>query len=473
MPIISNLPKKTLTQSIADSRYIQNTTKGQADGVAELDSTGKVPSVQLPSMDYIPTSEKGTASGVATLGSDGKLTVSQRPAYTASEVGAIPASQKGANNGVAELDSTGRVPSSQLPSYVDDVLEYDSSSSFPQTGEDGKIYVAEDTNRQYRWSGSGYIEISPSLALGETSATAYRGDRGAAAYAHSQASGNPHNTTAADIGAVPTSRTVNGKALNGDISLSAADVGARPASWTPTAEDVGAVPTSRTVNGQALSGNVTLNAGDVGAVPTSRTINGHALSTNITLDADDVGAATTADVEAAMPLYVTIGGTDGNYTTDTTAPQIIAAYEAGRAAFAVVSLDNTPIIAPLVMVIAGSMVQFSGAYGSSSTVDIQIMDDLGSPIVMVYTTDVAVIKSAITIPTSGWSNNQQTFTVNGVPSDPQNHKVDLATVGATNTQAMRDAGLYIVDEAANSLTLGVSTVPTASFQVYATITPLL
>ena len=71
--------------------------------------------------------------------------------------------------------------------------------------------------------------------------------------------------TAEDVGAVPTSRTVNGKALSADITLSAADVSARPATWTPSAADVGAVPTSRTVNGKALSSNISLTAGDVGA----------------------------------------------------------------------------------------------------------------------------------------------------------------------------------------------------------------
>lgn len=96
----------------------------------------------------------------------------------------VPQSEKGAANGVAELDQNGLVISSQLPSYVDDVLEYASASEFPATGESGKIYVATDTNLTYRWTGTGYAEISPSLALGETSSTAYRGDRGAAAYAH-------------------------------------------------------------------------------------------------------------------------------------------------------------------------------------------------------------------------------------------------------------------------------------------------
>lgn len=97
---------------------------------------------------------------------------------------ALQSSLKGEANGVAELDSNGKVPTSQLPSFVDDVLEYASLSEFPVTGETGKIYVATDTNKTYRWGGTTYIEISASLALGETSSTAYRGDRGAAAYTH-------------------------------------------------------------------------------------------------------------------------------------------------------------------------------------------------------------------------------------------------------------------------------------------------
>lgn len=80
----------------------------------------------------------------------------------------------------------GKVPTSQLPGFVDDVLEETSLSNFPTTGESGKIYVALDTNKTYRWSGTGYVEISASIALGETAATAYRGDHGKVAYDHSQ-----------------------------------------------------------------------------------------------------------------------------------------------------------------------------------------------------------------------------------------------------------------------------------------------
>ena len=59
--------------------FIPTTQKGQAGGVATLDSSGKVPASQLPEMDYIPSGEKGKKNGVATLGADGKLSDVQVP----------------------------------------------------------------------------------------------------------------------------------------------------------------------------------------------------------------------------------------------------------------------------------------------------------------------------------------------------------------------------------------------------------
>ena len=115
----------------------------------------------------------------------------------------------------------GKVPAAQLPSFVDDVLEYDAMSSFPATGEDGKIYIDKETNKTYRWSGTQYVEISQSLALGETESTAYPGDKGkiasetastaynvannaaSAIVSHTENKSNPHAVTAAQVGAVP------------------------------------------------------------------------------------------------------------------------------------------------------------------------------------------------------------------------------------------------------------------------------
>ena len=90
----------------------------------------------------------------------------------------VKRSEMGVANGVATLNESGQVPSSQLPSYVDDVLEYATFSSLPEAGETGKIYVTLDDNLTYRWSGTQYVEVSKSLALGETSSTAFPGNRG-------------------------------------------------------------------------------------------------------------------------------------------------------------------------------------------------------------------------------------------------------------------------------------------------------
>jgi hypothetical protein len=90
--------------------------------------------------------------------------------YTKGEVdtaltGKISTDARGAVNGVASLNGDGKVPASQLPSFVDDVLEFVNKAAFPEIGETGKIYVAKDTNRTYRWSGSAYIEIAANAVL--------------------------------------------------------------------------------------------------------------------------------------------------------------------------------------------------------------------------------------------------------------------------------------------------------------------
>lgn len=111
---------------------------------------------------------------------------------------------KGVANGIAPLDSNAKVPAEYLPSYVDDVLEYATKSAFPSNGETGKIYISLDDNLTYRWSGTTYVEISKSLALGETSSTAYSGDKGKATTdalaSHVADASNPHRVTKAQVG---------------------------------------------------------------------------------------------------------------------------------------------------------------------------------------------------------------------------------------------------------------------------------
>lgn len=74
----------------------------------------------------------------------------------------------------------GKVPAAELPGFVDDIEEYTTISDFPNPGEAGKLYVDLSTNLLYRWSGSVYVSIPASLALGETAGTAYEGNKGKA-----------------------------------------------------------------------------------------------------------------------------------------------------------------------------------------------------------------------------------------------------------------------------------------------------
>jgi hypothetical protein len=171
---------------------------------------------------------------------------STKPTYTASEVGAIPTTQKGAASGVATLDANGHVPTSQLPSFVDDVLEGSAQSvtqsaagTYTATGfilkgetkactpEDGKIYIDSvgdsATNIEFRWTGTQFASIGTNLVLGETSNTAYRGDRGKTAYDHSQSAHAPANAEANVINAITvggTAATITNKSAAIPIATS-------------------------------------------------------------------------------------------------------------------------------------------------------------------------------------------------------------------------------------------------------------
>ena len=127
----------------------------------------------------------------------------------------LTTADKGANGGVASLNGEGKVPAAQLPSYVDDVREYASKDKFPSTGEAGVIYIALDTNKTYRWGATTYVEISPSLALGETADTAYAGNKGKA----NADAIKELQTTKLDIGATPSVDSVRVKNKSGADTL--------------------------------------------------------------------------------------------------------------------------------------------------------------------------------------------------------------------------------------------------------------
>lgn len=115
--------------------------------------------------------------------------------------------KRGATNGIATLDNLGKVPAVQLPSYVDDLEEYAKRSLFPAIGEQDKIYVDTATNTTWRWSGTGYAQLDAGLAIGETSSTAFAGDKGKEAHDHIVLKNNPHGVTASQTGAYTDAET--------------------------------------------------------------------------------------------------------------------------------------------------------------------------------------------------------------------------------------------------------------------------
>lgn len=134
--------------------------KGEVNGYAALDDKGKVPEAQLPEKAIRVYDLKPYAKS-----EDIKKTYATKQEVSAGKLDytAENAANKGKANGYASLGGDGKVPADQLPSYVDDVSEFASKTNFPSTGEKGKIYVDLSTENIYRWSGSAYVEISPSL----------------------------------------------------------------------------------------------------------------------------------------------------------------------------------------------------------------------------------------------------------------------------------------------------------------------
>jgi hypothetical protein len=210
---------KVTTDTISGWGYTKNTgtvtsvavkMNGASKGTVTTSGTIDLGTVLTSHQDISGKADKTTTVNGHALSGNVSVTKSDVGLGNVTNDSQVKRSEMGAASGVATLDSNGKVPSSQLPSYVDDVIEgYFYNSKFYKesghtteiTGETGKIYVDLSTNKTYRWGGNSYAVISETLALGETSSTAYRGDRGKTAYTHSQTtSGNPHNVTKSDVG---------------------------------------------------------------------------------------------------------------------------------------------------------------------------------------------------------------------------------------------------------------------------------
>ena len=180
-----------------------------------------------------------------------------KPSYTIGEVsGNLPASR-----------ISGTIAAANLPSYVDDVLEYASLSKFPTKGESGKIYTALDTNKIYRWSGSAYVVISETIALGTTHSSAGYGDESRAAYNHStKTSGNPHHVTKTDVGLGNVDNTAD-SAKSVKYATSAGSAGS--VAWSNVSGRPSSMPASDVYSWAKQPHKPSYTASEVGAAPAS------------------------------------------------------------------------------------------------------------------------------------------------------------------------------------------------------------
>lgn len=265
-----------------------------------------------------------------------------KPTYTASEVGAlssstthlsgdIATSEKGATNGVAPLDETGKILQKYLPSYVDDVLEgYLYNSKFYKesahtteiTGETGKIYVDLSTNKTYRWSGTTFVEISSSLALGETSSTAFAGDKGKTAYDHVSNTSNPHSVTKSQVGLGnvenKSSATIRGEITSKNVTDA---LGYTP----PTENTITTVTSSGSGNAvtgiSATNGQLTVTKGstfltshqDISGKLNVNGSNGTDAGVSALINKLDTGSSTPVDNDYYISQYVNGGTTTTSY----------------------------------------------------------------------------------------------------------------------------------------------------------------
>lgn len=103
-----------VTINVNPDGYVTIDRIGAKNGVASLDSSGKVPVEQIPELGYDPS---GSADEVRDDLNSHVSNYKNPHKVSAEQTGAIPSDQKGSNDGVAELDSFGHVPPEQMPGY--------------------------------------------------------------------------------------------------------------------------------------------------------------------------------------------------------------------------------------------------------------------------------------------------------------------------------------------------------------------
>jgi len=289
-------PAGTVNLSDETPQPLGTSSAGSALTAARADHVHAVPSIAFSSLTGVPTSFAPSSHQ-----------------HAVSDVTGLQAAldAKQASGTYATLVN-GTVPSIQLPSFVDDVTEYASYSVLPSTGESGKLYVAVDTKKLWRWSGSGYVEISPSPgstdSVTEGSTNLYFTDARAVSALSSALSGKAstsHTHTASQItdfsSAVATASavtSVNGQ--TGAVTISSSYT--LPSATSTTLGGVKVNGGGISITSGVLAADVTSVAGRTGAVTLTSSDVGLS-AVNNTSDSSKPVSTAQAAADAAVQAY--------------------------------------------------------------------------------------------------------------------------------------------------------------------------
>ena len=162
---ISDLITAVGTDYKAIKTMITGSAAGNLTGLTTTDKTSLVAAVNevkaaVGGAGWVAVDASTTVKGIME-----QATNAEALAMASAVVALVPAnlaSMVNVNNGLLKLDATGKAAAAQLPAYVDDVLEFANQAGFPGSGVTSIIYVAIDTGKVYRWTGTVYAEISAS-----------------------------------------------------------------------------------------------------------------------------------------------------------------------------------------------------------------------------------------------------------------------------------------------------------------------
>jgi hypothetical protein len=306
-------PKGTGNTTVTGDLVVTGAITGNASSATKL-STARTISL-AGDVTYTSGSFDGSSNvtGNATLASVG--TAGTYTKVTTDAKGRVTSGTTLAATDIPNIDASkitsGTIDAARLPSYVDDVVEGANLAAFPATGETGKIYVALDTNKSYRWSGSAYVYITSGAVdsvAGKTGVvTLVKADVGL---------GNVDNTAdstkaVASAAVLTTARTINGTSFDGSTNINV------------TANTTNALTIGTGLSGTSFNGS---SAVTVAIDSTVATLTGTQTLTNKTLTSPAINSAT-------LTGTLTAGGAAG------TAGQVLASTGSG-----VQWISNTPTL---------------------------------------------------------------------------------------------------------------------------------